>query len=484
MRRPKFGLRWLLLVCLLLVTGQYVALTWLAPRYVMREVERIAGGELSIGGARLSFPLTTTLTNLRLVNNTAESALSIQKAVIRPRWLSVPSRILWVDALEIERPLLRLTRTGSGTMLWPNIPSGLTAESASSLADPLLTTASSWRIHIDAIKIADGVVEFIDEKPALPFHGVLDHVSLVIGPLTIPFESPHLSAVSSGMGQAGMSFAVRGEIVGSGGAAAPIYCSGWLDRAAKDLQASCRLEPLPLAAFEPYYHGPSELRVYTIALNSTSQWWARSNEFTGRLQLELDHLSEGDLSIRGRTIMDFKKITDGREPRLSGEISLTGPLDSPRQWHAEFLPGDNQMQQWVKRLLDRGVEIITFPFLGNRLPISIAPASKATMTDIEAASKEVQEALEILAFPTTEEVLPAATVVRGEPGTLEPESVPGTPITLPERAASPATPAASPESELTVPASVKDRSESRPATPPTSGQPLQAPVQAEPASVP
>jgi hypothetical protein len=214
-----------------------------------------------------------------------------------------------------------------------------------------------------------------------------------------------------------MSFAIRGRVLGYLGAEAPLYCSGWLDLGVRDLQASCRLEPLPLSALDPYYHGKSELRVYTTTLSSTSQWLAKANRFTGSLRLELGNLSEGDFSIHGRTIVDVKKLTDGQDPRLSGAISVSGPLDDPSAWAAEFLPGDDRVQGLVERLLEHGVTRIKVALGDQPLYISMSPATSATMTDLEAASREVQEALQILAGP---EPVP----VPADPAPREPDAPP------------------------------------------------------------
>ncbi|MBI1992425.1 MAG: DUF748 domain-containing protein [Candidatus Omnitrophica bacterium] len=441
MRRPPSLLRGFLLLVLLFLVGEYVALTHLAPRYVLQAVQHAAGGEIVAAQARLSFPLTTTLQGLRLVNNTPQSALTIQRAAIWPRWLSLPSRTLWLDAVELDRPILRLTRTHDGTFLWPNIPQAVTTGTirprwgfpSTTRATPV---PASWQVRIDSIKVVDGVIELVDEKSASPFHGVLDHLSLIAGPLTVPLGgSPQLS------------FAIRGQAVGHGGHAAPFYCSGWLNVTTKDLQATCRLEPLALAAFEPYYQGSPEVRVYAMTLASTSHWMVRANTLSGRIQLELGRLGEGDLSIRGRTVLDVKHIAGGPTPRLSGEITLAGPLDDPRRWRAEFSPGDDQMQQLVTRLLDHGIQMIKILLWGGEMRISLVPASKEAMANIEAASKEIQEALEILAVPLPEEApfVPPA----GEPpsGPAAPEPTPESP------AASPPAPSVLPELQASSPSS-------------------------------
>ena len=122
MKRPHSWLRWLLLGCLLVVLGQYLALSWLAPRYVMRAVERAAGGRLLAGQVWLSLPATTTFTDLRFANNTQDAALSIQRATTKLQWISLPARTVWFELLEIERPVIRVTRTSDGAVRWPSVP--------------------------------------------------------------------------------------------------------------------------------------------------------------------------------------------------------------------------------------------------------------------------------------------------------------------------------------------------------------------------
>ncbi len=381
MKRPISWVHWGALFLLLVAIGEYAAVTWLARQYVLRVAERLAGGLISVDEARLSFPLTTTLTGVHLLSNTPDALLSAQRITIHPRWFSASTRTLSLNSIVIDRPHLRLIRTAEGTFVWPAWPPS-SGRGAGALPRSL------WRVRIESLRVEDGVVELVDYKTPTPFHGVLHHVSFVVGPLTIPLGGPQ------------MSFAVRGELVGHGGDAAPVYCSGWLDIPARNLQASCKLEPLPLAAFDPYFRqGSVKIHVYDATVKSTSQWVAHANELEGRIQVELGNLREGDLSVRGRTVVDIKKLTEGEAPRLSAEFKIGGPLDNPSAWHSDFVPGDAQAQQLVKPLLDRGIEMIRIPFGNRKLGVGITAANLDTMNAIEQASKQVDQDLELLAIP-------------------------------------------------------------------------------------
>lgn len=395
MKRPNVWFRVLLALCLIVILGEYVALTWLGPLHVMRWVQTMAGGQLTIGAVRLSFPLMTTLMNMQLAKSPPEAFLDIQRVAVLPRWFFVTSRQLWLERLEIDRPLVRFTRTQTGELIWPR-----TSESVE-LPDPqgswlVRLGASSWRLpwstYIHSIQVTDGAIEFVDQMTTPPFRGLLDHIAVVMGPVRLPH------------GDSQLNFAARATFVGHGGLTAPCYCSGWIDVQREDIEASCQVEPVPLAAFEPYYHGLAEIRVYTTKLSLTSQWLVRSNQLNARIQWQLTHLSEGDLSVHGRTVLDLKRLLPLKDPAFRGEIALSGSADETHNWYAELIPGDVLVQQLVQRLLNRGVERITIPWWGHQFSLSLIPANQSTMSDIATTSKQIQEALEILALPTTEGV--------------------------------------------------------------------------------
>jgi len=253
----------------------------------------------------------------------------------------------------------------------------------------------------------------VDETPTTPFHIVFEHLSLVAGPISVPFHDDQ------------PSFALRGAVGGHGVQAVPLYCSGWVGPVEKNLQISCQLEPLALALFEPYAQRSAAIRFYNMTLKLTSQWMAKVNAFEARMQLELGNLSEGDLSARGRTILDVGQLTDGGEPRLTGEIRVHGPLDQPQDWNGQFMPGDAAAQKLVNQLLERKIKVLKVPFLGGRMKIRIAPASETAMMDIQAVSKEISEALDILATPAVYNVphdIPAPQVAPLVPLNITPET--------------------------------------------------------------
>jgi hypothetical protein len=409
----------LLVLCFLVIAGQFFVLAWLAPRYVVRMVESAVGGTLQIRHARLSFPLAMEFTGVSSANRSTQSFLVMPRVVIKPRWLSVTSRTVKLDQVIVERPLLRVMRSAAGEMVWPPL-------ATQSPLEPTAAPQPFWRVQIRSLVIDDGAIEFLDQQIAPAFRGVLHHLSVDLGPLTLPGGGPQTS------------FAVRGEFVGHSGEAAPLYCSGWAVLTENDFQASCQLQSLALSAFEPYYQqGNVQLRVYSATLKSTSQWLVDANAFEGRVQMELGNLKEGDLSIHGRTVVDVKKLAAGEAPRMTAELKIAGPLNQPEAWRSEFVPGDTAAQQLVRPLLERGIEMITIPFGGQKIKVSLTLASPSTMTGIEEASKQVEQELEILATPATEPVAPVTAPAEATPPAPT-EGAPPSPVPPPSPAPPPA----------------------------------------------
>jgi hypothetical protein len=412
MKRPTAWGYWIALgACAAVIVGQHVLLARLAPHYILRVAERSLSGTLDVDRTQVIFPRTVKLTGVRLAGGGA-AALVVPEIVLRLGWPSWRTRTVRLTHVRIRQPLLRLARLKSGTVVWPLVP--VPEAFASSARSPL----GPWRVVVEQLSVEDGAIEFFDEQPPRPFHGVFDHVSWEAGPLALPLDA------------ARTSFAVRGHLLGDAGLGAPLYCSGWAGLSAGDLQASCQLEPLALAAFDPYYErrGPVQVRVYDAHVQSTSQWRATANALEARLQFEFLHVKEGDLSVRGRTIVDLKKVTGGQESQMTGQLVLSGLLNDPGRWQSQFVPGDERVRQLVEPLLERGIAIIKVPVPGGRIDVGITtPPSEAAATHIEAVSKEVQKDLELLAVPELQvspEPAPPAVPAPAEPVSVPPSAAP------------------------------------------------------------
>lgn len=410
-RRRGVWLYGVLALLLALVIGEYLALAWIVPRYTVHALRHAFGLEVTVSRAQLQFPLTLVLDNVRWDREWPLAGFHARRVIIKPAWWSWSRRKLWLRSMAIERLWVHATRTAKGTLRSP-APSARAGPSA-----PTEAPGTGWSVSVASLTLTDSTLTFLDEQIPKPFHGAIDHLSVVAGPLAWPpVEDP-------------VALAIRGEAVSHQGYAAPLYCSGWLNPVARDLEASCQLELLPLAAFDPYYdQGRVQVRVYDAKVNSTSSWSARDNRLEGRIQLTITNLHEGDVSIRGTTVMDIKRIAGGEPATLTGEVQVSGPLSDPGQWEFELVPGNEIVQRIVKPLLDRGREIIRVRLGGETIELGIGTATKDEMSDIEAAGKEVERSLEMLAPPRPEET-PAP-----ETAPLAPAVSPAGPEITPPRA--------------------------------------------------
>jgi len=430
MKRPFSFVHAFLALCASLAIC-YILLAWSLPRYLLYRIRRAFNYAVVIGDAQLEFPFTVVLTGLRTVRGWPTAGWYAERVVLRPTNLSWARKMVWLTALEIDRPWVRMTRTKDGALFWPSV-GGAEAASAEDRDVPP-APRGGWQLIVQTAQITDGTLEIIDHQPARPFHGVADHLSLLAGPITLPMTLP--------MTLGRMTFAASTKITGHAGHGAPTYCSGWLDLQAKDLEASCRLEPLQLAAFDPYYYeGRLQVRVYHAKLAATTRWTARENALDGRTQLTITDLSEGDLSLRGTTLLDVKRLAGGEPPVLTGEIKATGPLDQPDKWSIELIPGNEIVQRLMKPLLVRGIELVPVKIAGQTIKVGIIPATKEVMTEIEESSKEVEKSLELLT-PTEPASRPTPEEPPSAPPSAAPQGMQLKPLPAPE-APSPPDPAA------------------------------------------
>lgn len=363
----------LLVSVLLLIVVVHSVWGHLIPSRLLRVLERTVGQTFKIGGVRLDFPLSLVLVDVGLRAGTPDLFAGSRQVVVVPRWISWPKKTVWLSAMKYEGLTIRCRRNWEGKFEAP---------AAVPVAAP---PEAPWTVIADTVQVVNGTLEFVDEKTPEPFRAALTEVSLMGGPLTLPSGSPRLS------------LAVQGRFVGHHGHAAPVYCSGWANLEPRNFEISCRLEPLPLAAFEPYYRGPIQVRVYDATVKATVKFTAKANELEGRAQVEVGNLSEADLSFLGKTIADIKTVAGERDRSLAAEVQLSGPVDQPAAWKVQFVAGNEIVQRMLRPLFDRGIENVKIKVGQQTIQVGLTPASEEAKTSIQEASKTVEESLKILA---------------------------------------------------------------------------------------
>jgi len=465
MRHPRFWVERFAVLALLALTAGYGSLYVVLPLWLQQQLVRVAGPALTVGAIRLEFPLKLVLSDVRLSEGPLGAMLSSQTILVSPRWLSWPRKTVWLESLEISGLRFQCRRTKDGTLVWPTISQvmdhrGTDAEVA---ATSRIRLPSGWRVVIGTVRVSDSIVEFVDQQASQPFRGVLSQLSVVGGPVSVPVSAQRVS------------LAIQAQVVGVERLAAPAYCSGWIDADTEQLDLSCQLLPLRLAAFHPYYQEPLRARVSNATLKATGHLTSKANALEGRIQVEIGNLSEADLSFFGRSVAE-KKSVEGGEPALTGELQLSGPLDQPQAWDVQLAAGNEIVQRFLKPLMSRGIENIPVKVGTQVIHVGLTPSSEAVMSNIEAASKTVTENLQIIApqgavpegaAPPEAAQPPAAPAPEAQP---VPEAVPSPEAVQP--AASPLPPpSATPSVSPTGPSSPMPQTPSTPAAEPGKAKP-------------
>ncbi len=385
MRKP--GARSERLIALLLVmVVAYGLIEYVLPPQLNRWVHAIVGDRLTFERVALRWPGRVVLSNVRLPGVPVGAPISSPELVVHPIELSPRNHTLHASRIDADGLRMIIQRRPDGrlepaawAMLGPPIQSP-------SVAPPFSQPprVESWRITADTMHIGHGVVAFVDEKLVPPFRAMCDGLTISAGPVTLPSDGSLVSV------------AIQGRLVAAHEEQASIYCSGWLNAAKGGVDLACRLEPIRLSAFEPYYQGRIQVRAYNAMLAATAQCTAKANAFEARIQLQIDHLDEADLSYGSRTILDIKRIAEGQERVLSGELKLTGPLDRPAEWKVRFLPG-NVLTQRLAEFFDRPLDRVTLTMGGDRIQLGVTPADATERSDMESTSETVRQHLWILA---------------------------------------------------------------------------------------
>lgn len=377
----------------------YGALASLAPIWVYDSLQRLPGQPLTIGGLRVSFPATLVLSDVRLADQQPGSLVSASEIAISPLWLSWEHRTLWLRKLRVRGLSLRARRTTQGTvvklvpdMLVPTVQPAPGASDVGAADTGVVLSAkwTPWKMVIQTLEVHEGAIEFVDQKNPRPFHGSATRVFLSGGPLSVPFEGQPLT------------FAVQGVLKGASEHAAPWYCSGWVNLLQRRVDVSCQLEPLRMAAFEPYYQKPLPQKLYDARVSARGRLVVKHHEVNGRIQFEIDNFSEADLASLGKAGDSIRKLAGEGQRTLSGELQLAGSVEKSSEWKWQLVPGNELVQQLMSPVVGRGIEFIRIRIGTVVIPVGLVPATEATKADSEAAKQEVQEALSVIAPGTAE----------------------------------------------------------------------------------
>ena len=403
-------MKWL---AILLVMG-YGSLFVAVPLWARRQLAQLPGASIAVGTIRFGVPCKLIGSSVVFDDPSSGVVVSARRIVLTPAWRMWRDHTLCLRTVELRGARVLCRRTPQGAFIWPDA-----APSNAALAHPALAAPASpaWMVHITTLRFSNSILEFVDQKTPQPIRAALTDVSLVAGPVELPFAPQRIV------------LALQAQVLGADRQSAAIYCSGWLNPSAQASDLSCQLDPLRLAALEPYYR-VRPARVYNATLAATGHFSVRNNMLDGRVQLEIGNLSEADLSFLRRPIEEAKRSGQEGEPALTGEVQVSGPLDDPTAWTVELAPGNLIVQRLLEPLLSLGIENIPVKVGERVINVELAPANQAVMSDIEAASKTVTQNLQVIAPPT---VTPAPESSSVAPATV-PATAPATPPAVPPSA--------------------------------------------------
>ena len=383
----KAAVRWVLRLLsafvLLSCLAGAVILAWIIPAYIRLAVESRVGPDYMVRSTQIEPPNRIRIEGIRANSPPSGTGASVQRLWITLTDMDWRNRTIHLDFL-FEKPSIRIRRMPSKEFVSP-----IQALPAVVPVPGRPVRRLGWRIQVDHIEMADGTIELVDEWAAGTFRGLLQHLFMAIGP------GP------GGEAQPPLSFATRGEIVGVSGHSAPLSCTGWLNWPMADLEGSCRLDPISLHAFGPYLQGTRQIQVRLpdALISGTARWEAQANNLDGRFQVRLDRLTDGDISVRNRPVIDFGELTRANNGKLISEIRVVGQMKQPTGWHWEWVPGTDLVQQRIRSRFDSNTEAITLPLLGQKVDLVLIPIGDDFVQTLWRASEEINQALEIVSTP-------------------------------------------------------------------------------------
>jgi len=356
----------------------YLLLILVVPQWLAGQITDASEGRLTIRQITVQIPLSLVFSGVEIATEPG-IRLSSERVVLTPRGVSWAERLIRFKTLELYHPHLQCQRLSSGAVRWPDV--SIISQTIQRALGPshapsvLASSPTGWRVRLDTVRVVDGILDYVDEHAPQPFRGALTNVSVVGGPVIMPVvDQP-------------VSLAIQTTLVGHAQHTATLYCSGWVNAPRRDVNMSCQMDPLRLAAFDPYYKGSWQVRVYNATLKLSGTLVSKNNALEGRAQMEIGNLSDADLSMLG-------DATHRADAVLTGEVQWSGPLDQPAQWSWQLVPGNDIVQRLLRPLLNRGLRIR----VGTQtIPVGLTPADELTMSAIEAGKKQVEENLRIIA---------------------------------------------------------------------------------------
>jgi hypothetical protein len=354
----------LVLSVLALAWGEPGAEQWAVSRLRAEAARRGMGG-WQVRTVHWRWPGHLLLEDVRLSGPDRLKVVA-PRVTIEPDWWSWAAGGERIRYVRVDRPSIEL-RLGDGASRWGAVVPAGRPGSATFSGPGSAVSGVTWPLHVDTLVIADARVNLLDDGRTPPFAMTFERFFATLGPWG--------RDGSAGAGDgAPISAALRAQLPQGSEEPAVLECAGWLATNLRDLQGTCRVDRMPVALFEPYYQGMVQLRAYDARLRGVGHASAADNQLEVVLRLEIDRLSEVDLSYLGRTIMDIKRLAPEADRVLTGEIRASGPLDRPSVWRVRLVPGNVIVQRLLEMVLEHGIRALPVQVGGETVQVGLTSA--------------------------------------------------------------------------------------------------------------
>ncbi len=400
--------RWwtsLLLAIALLIVISYVAVLLVNRVFLTRWAAQMLPEGFLVQRVHLRWPRTVVFDHVRWAAPTTPATpwLQVPRVTADISVTSLFMRRLVVKDFVLNQPRITLQRDADGQ--W-NLPS---LRRSSAVPHGVATTRHHWDVAIWSARMKEGTILVDDRAVQEGFHAELNACQLDVRQPFLPLHGWRTQVAFSADAK------LRSE------PAAPIRLTGWVDWPHKDLEGTLTATSLDIGAFEPYLNrGRVTLRLYHALADVTVALAAVHGDFTADAQMNLNHLTEGDVSIKGVTVLNAKGVITDPQQTVSLRVMLRGPLDQPGAWKRTIAPTGQQTIKFLRPLFAGRKETIILKVMPQVASEQMIEHVQETIKSAADQLKSLFEAPAPTTPPPTAPTEPAAPAASTAPASVQP----------------------------------------------------------------
>jgi len=283
---------------------------------VSKEVPRLTFKDLSVGLHQVE------IAGVKYVSGNGKSSVGVDKIVIAPELGSVFSNEFRINDVLIEAPSVKIEKRRGGDVETPasaqgDSASGKTAEAGESTSEKK-KSADSRAVHIDALRLVNGRVEFIDETIGSPA------ARYTLGSVNVKVDDLDTAGKSGPV-----PFRADAAILGAS-APGKVNLTGKVDRKSNSGNAQLSLKGVYLPMLEPYYRDPAvTARLEDGLLGAELVMNVIKDQYRLSGDLEVSKLKVSPGSFYGVDGEKLQRYLEQRPEPLKIRLDLSGSLKEP-----------------------------------------------------------------------------------------------------------------------------------------------------------